>query len=149
MSKFCILLYLGTHREYINTSPDQIRQNLRMTLTYIFNFRLYHQGQRSNIKTDLPMHIYGIRQCRTPNIKLLLFIVPDISSGQKNCSEGHWVKVKGEICKITSLCITKCHDDVTHQIWDLYHWQLLSNGTDKICQKHRVQGHHTKVKCQR
>ena len=98
------------------TSTDQIQQNLQMTLTYTFNFCSQHQGQRSNIKTDPPMHTYGIRQNCMPNIKLLLFIVPEIWARQFFCSEGHWAKVKGQMCKITSLCITACHDDVTHQV---------------------------------
>ena len=88
MSKHCILLYIGTHKEFINT--DQVGQNLWMTLTYIFNF-----GHRAKIKGQISkLHTYGIRQCCMSNIKLLLSKVPEILSRQNFCSEGHWGKVK-------------------------------------------------------
>ena len=116
MSKNCISLYLGAHKEFISTCTNHIRQNLRMTLTHFFKLWPWFQGQRSKVKPDLPTHTYGIRQCCIPSKKLLLLTVAEISSGQKFCSEGHWVKVKGQICKITSLCTTTCHDDVTYQI---------------------------------
>ena len=45
MSNICISLYLGVHREFINTNTDQIQQNLQMTLTYILNGLLQLQGQ--------------------------------------------------------------------------------------------------------
>ena len=121
MSYICISLYLGAHGEFINTHAEQIQQNLQMTFTYIFNFWPKHQGQRPNIKTDLPMHTYGTIQCYMPNINLLLFRISEILSRHNFCSEGHWAKVKGQISKISSLCRTTCHGDVTHQIRTIYH----------------------------
>ena len=123
-----ISLYLGAHREFINTYTNHIQRNLQMTLTHILNFQSQLQGQRSNIKTDLPMHTYGIWQCCMPSSKLLLFTVLEISPRQRFCSEGHWVKVKGQICKITSPCITTCHGDVTCQTWAFSELWLHSDG---------------------
>ncbi len=146
--KNCISLYFVIHSECINTSTNQIRQNLQMTLTYIFNFWSQLQGQRSNIKTDLLVHIYGIRQCYMPKIKLLLFIVPEILSREIICSEGHWVKAKSQICKISSICTTTRHDvSRTKCEPSLINvcWVMAQTRSDKKC---KVQGHHAKVKGQ-
>ncbi len=85
----------------------------KMTLTYFFNFLSQCQGQRSNIKIDLPRNIYGMKQHSTPNITLLPFTVPEKLSRQRFCPEGHWVKVKGQIQKINTLWSATCHHDAT------------------------------------
>ena len=102
----------------------------KMTLTYFFNFQPQCQGQRSNIKIDLPRNIYGIRQHCTWNIKLLPFTVPEKLSRQRFCSEGHWVKVKGRIQKINILWSATCHHDATCWISTFSDLRLLSNGWD-------------------
>ena len=89
-----------------------------MSLVYIFNFEPQFQGQRLNSKSDLPMQAMLHAKYQVAAIHISWDIVEQIF-----CIEGHWVKVKGQICKITSLfCITRCHDDVTikdHQIWSI------------------------------
>ena len=79
-----------------------------MSLVYIFNFEPQLQGQRSNLQSDLPMQAMLHAKYQVAAIHISWDIVE-----QTFCSEGHWVKVKGQVCKITSLCITTYHDDVT------------------------------------
>ncbi len=130
--------------------PTQIKSAkiCKMTLTYIFNFQPQCHGQRSNIKIDMPRGNYRVRQHCKPNIKLLPFMVQVEQSRQTFCSEGHQVKIKGQIHKVTNLSTTACHDDVIYYIWTFFELWLLSNRLSKISYKHNVQGHHTKVKGQ-
>ena len=62
MSKMCILLY--------KSNPPKLANDLDLQ----FLFSVIVPKSKVNIKSDLPVHTYGIRQCGMPNIKLLLFI---------------------------------------------------------------------------
>ncbi len=103
-------------------------------------FSTFGQGQKSNIKFYLPMHKYGIS------------VAPWISSwccsqiltlfGQRFCSEGHWVKVKPHIWKLISPWRTTCHIPNVNTNFLQYYLRLMSNVTEKICQKCIVQCRH-------